>query len=98
MGDVLNNIILAQKQEIKSQLTKNLIERDLETHLRKALTSSLIKVITGPRRAGKSVLALQCLMETNFGYINFEDNMIPQGIDTDELINAIDHIYGNPKI
>ncbi|WP_257721530.1 hypothetical protein [Pyrococcus kukulkanii] len=38
--------------------------------LRKYLHTDLIKVITGPRRTGKSSLAVRTLKE-NFGYVKF---------------------------
>ena len=45
------------------------VEREVEK-LRKYLHTDLIKVITGPRRTGKSFLAVRTLKE-NFGYVKF---------------------------
>jgi len=40
------------------------------------LASGLIKLITGPRRAGKSVFALRMLSDKNFAYLNFDDELL----------------------
>lgn len=43
---------------------------------KESLKNDLIKVIIGPRRAGKSVFALQMLKDTNFAYLNFDDERL----------------------
>lgn len=98
MNNVIYNALLHQRQEIHNLTSKYSITRHLESNLRTALQSNLIKVITGPRRAGKSLLALRCLKDTHFGYVNFEDNTLPINVDTDQLIESIDSIYEKPKI
>ncbi|HCU24551.1 MAG TPA: hypothetical protein DF383_05995, partial [Deltaproteobacteria bacterium] len=63
--------------------------------LAKALSTSLIKVITGPRRAGKSTLAFQALADKNFAYLNFEDEALRDGkIAGDDLIEELRKVYG----
>ncbi|MBM4352941.1 MAG: ATP-binding protein [Deltaproteobacteria bacterium] len=57
------------------------------------LPTDLIKVITGPRRAGKSVFAFQLLADTPFAYLNFDDEKLVSVSDYDELLAALFHVY-----
>ena len=98
MNNAIYNSLVSQRQEISTLTSKYLVTRGLESKLRSALSSDLIKVITGPRRAGKSLLALQCLKGSHFGYVNFEDNTLPVELDTDELLKNIDDVFQFPKI
>ncbi len=59
------------------------------------LGTSLVKLITGPRRAGKSVLALQLLKDHHFAYLNFDDDLLLKNFDEDAVIQAMQGIYGN---
>jgi uncharacterized protein len=62
------------------------------------LGSPLVKVIVGPRRAGKSTLALQALSGESFAYVNFEDEALLSCVtESDSLIEALNHIYESPK-
>ncbi len=63
------------------------------------MSNSLIKVIIGPRRAGKSFFSIYALSKGNkFGYINFDDEKLTQIEDYDELISSVNSVYGNPKV
>jgi hypothetical protein len=53
------------------------IERTKEKDALKLVSSDLIKVILGPRRAGKSVFALMLLKDQSFAYFNFDDESLP---------------------
>ena len=52
------------------------IPRELLAATLPVMDSRLIKVITGPRRAGKSVFAFQLLQGQEFGYVNFDDERL----------------------
>ena len=68
---MINEILIAQKQELDKKLKEAYIERT--ANLRK-LEAPLIKVIIGPRRAGKSFFAIHFLnKQEKFGYVNFDD-------------------------
>ncbi len=59
-----------------------------------------IKVVIGPRRAGKSVFALQMLKavgNTDFAYINFDDERLRPPLNLDDLLTAMVQIYGETK-
>lgn len=60
------------------------------------LESNLIKIIAGPRRAGKSVFALSMLKNKNFAYVNFDDEAL-MGIlkigNYDLLVDTLKEVY-----
>ncbi|MBN1674608.1 MAG: ATP-binding protein [Kiritimatiellae bacterium] len=60
--------------------------------------NDLSRVILGPRRCGKSSLAMHLTgAEASRGYVNFDDERLTGLQDTDGLIAAIDAVYGKPK-
>jgi hypothetical protein len=62
------------------------------------LNNPLIKVIIGPRRAGKSFFAIHFLKQQgNFGYVNFDDEKLLEVKNYDEIITALNSVYNNPK-
>ena len=92
---MIRDILSLQKREIELLLKERYIER---ANSKLDLSNSLIKVIIGPRRAGKSFFALHFLnKQKNFGYINFDDEKLTKIEDYDELISALNSVYGKPK-
>ena len=92
---MVKNILISQKQELDNKLKEPYIERKADL---KKLENPLIKVIVGPRRAGKSFFALQFLKKIgNFGYINFDDERLTELKDYDTIVEAMNTIYNNPK-
>ena len=61
------------------------------------LKSPLIKLITGPRRAGKSVFALLMLKGHNFAYLNFDDNQLLDRWDEELVEKTLDEVYPGYK-
>lgn len=98
MKDPLINLIGKQKEERDFILSRPKVPRDKTNLLKELLKSSLIKVITGPRRAGKSTMAFQALSDSKFGYFNFEDDLLPSKIDSDLLIDTLMQCYDNPDV
>ena len=96
----IKQILVDQKEELKDSLKgKKIIEREVLKEYRKFLGSSLIKVITGPRRSGKSVLCFQMFKNKAFAYVNFDDERLST-LETRELnliLQAIYEIYQKPK-
>lgn len=90
----MKEIVLGQKLERDELLAGAYIERDGLAEASQAMESGLIKVITGPRRAGKSVFALQMLRGRDFAYINFDDERLAGLGDFDELLKAMAQVYG----
>lgn len=63
------------------------------------LHADLATIITGPRRAGKSVFALLCAGQSNYARINFEDERL--NMKTEDLNTVLDAFYsikGQPEI
>ena len=90
----IKEILILQKREIETKLKEKYIER--EHNLK--LNNNLIKVITGPRRAGKSFFAIHFLSKQGkFGYVNFDDEKLVEIKDYDEIITAMNSVYDNPK-
>lgn len=86
--------IILQKREIESKLKEKYIERNQNLKL----NNNLIKVIVGPRRAGKSFFAIHFLnKQEKFGYVNFDDEKLIEAENYDEIITAINSVYDNPK-
>lgn len=93
---MLKDIVLLQKRELENRLQEIYIERKLSDRL--DLGNDLIKVITGPRRAGKSFYAAHLITQAgSYGYINFDDERLIAVEDYDEIIGAVKAVYGNPR-
>ena len=95
---MIRDILLMQKREIEKRRGEPFIERDALRRLKDMLSNDMVKVITGPRRAGKSFLGLNLLSDTgNFGYANFDDEKLIDIRDYDAIISAINSLYNNPQ-
>src|SRR5437870_2983884 len=90
----LNTTLEAHRRERDSALKRTRVPREALPSLIQALPSSLVKIITGPRRAGKSTLAFQALSGKRFAYLNFEDEALRGEISGDDLVEALDAVYG----
>ena len=92
---MLKGIIITQKSELERTLTENYIERDFEPF---TLENNLIKVVMGPRRAGKSFFCLHTLSrQGNFGYVNFDNEALLKLDDYQDLVSEIKQVYEDPK-
>ena len=90
---MIKNILLQQLEERNLLLSQAYISRiDLQTKT-EYLSTTLIKLITGPRRAGKSVLALQLLQNQNFAYLNFDDDLLLKHFNEDTVTLTLKEIY-----
>ncbi|HIJ88950.1 MAG TPA: AAA family ATPase [Desulfuromonadales bacterium] len=93
----MKNIILSQKLERDTLRQRVYVPRDGLEAARAAMQDGLIKVVIGPRRAGKSVFALQMLEQSEYAYINFDDERLAGLADFDELLMAIVQVYGDVR-
>ena len=96
---MLREIVLKQKKEKELLLLSSYIERAKISQVKKWIDVDLIKVITGPRRAGKSVFSLMLLKERPFMYFNFDNESLSfkKGFNYDELIKELHLAYGETK-
>jgi predicted AAA+ superfamily ATPase len=93
---MLRDVILTQKAELEKTLNETYVERDIEPF---SLEHNLIKVVMGPRRAGKSFFCLHTLnIQSKFGYVNFDNEALINIENYDDLIAEIKHAYLNPQV
>jgi len=92
---MIKDILIVQKEELETELKKLYIERKIGF---KKLENPLIKVIIGPRRAGKSFFAIHFLKKQgDFGYVNFDDERLTEIKDYDKIVEAMNSVYNTPK-
>src|SRR3989338_8400719 len=93
---MLTDIKYKQKELKEELLSFDYVERAKGRFAKKWLSSTLIKVVLGPRRAGKSIFSLMLLKDHPFMYFNFDDEVLASagGIDTDELMKGLHGLYG----
>jgi predicted AAA+ superfamily ATPase len=89
----VRDAIIQQKSEYERILKERYINRAVAVGGQK---SNLIKVITGPRRAGKSFFAVHHFTGAKTGYVNFDDERLAGSTDYDEIIAAVNFVYDNP--
>lgn len=94
---MLKNIIIQQKNEKAKLIAKSFIHREKIAEAKRNLSSDLIKVILGPRRAGKSVFSYLLLKDKDFAYLNFDDDNLRNINNSDEIIKYIFEVYKKPK-
>jgi predicted AAA+ superfamily ATPase len=93
----MKNIVLGHKAERDELLKTEYVQREGSQKARESLKNNLVKVIVGPRRAGKSVFAIQMLEGMDFAYLNFDDERLIGITDYDDLLKAIRQVYGETK-
>lgn len=89
----MNSIIAAQRRERDELLSRPYIIRKSRYDAESMLSNSFIKLITGPRRVGKSVYALQMLKGRNFAYLNFDDKQLLDKWDEDLVMSVLGEVY-----
>lgn len=89
----MKNVLLNQRKERDRLLANSYLPRQSAYDLEKILSSKLIKLITGPRRAGKSTQALLMLRGRNFAYLNFDDDMLLANWDEEKVMSMLDVVY-----
>lgn len=94
---MLKQLLLQHKKEKELLLSKPYILREKLNFAKKFLKTDLIKVITGPRRAGKSVFSILLLKNKNFAYLNFDDENLLRVKNTDEIVKGIFEVYSEPE-
>ena len=91
----MKTTILNQRAERDELLSRPYQQRHTKYDADELLQNPLIKLITGPRRVGKSVFALLMLQGMNFAYLNFDDNQLLEKWDEDLAMSALDDVYPN---
>lgn len=71
---MIRDVIQKQKTELEEKLREKYIRRET---LLNTDDSGLIKVIIGPRRAGKSFFGMHAVAGSgSFGFVNFDDERL----------------------
>jgi hypothetical protein len=92
---MIRDILLTQRRELEHRLQERYVERELDVQ---HPSHDLIRVVLGPRRAGKSFFAMRLVQSTgHFGYVNFDDERLTELDDYDALITALDGLYEQPR-
>lgn len=94
---MLKNTILEQKTQKEALLKEKYIPRYQTARLKKMLDNKLIKVVLGPRRAGKSFFATHTFKPDDAAYLNFDDENLLKVKNYNEIIQSALEVYGQTK-
>jgi predicted AAA+ superfamily ATPase len=89
----MKTIILNQRKERDELVSRPYLMRRNNQNIDLLLNSHLIKLITGPRRVGKSTQALLMLRDKNFAYLNFDNYSLLDAWDADLVMRMLDDVY-----
>lgn len=100
-GEVLESVLIEQREDFLAKDSG--IEREILGEIKGTINSSLISVITGLRRVGKSTLLLQIsrkYLKDDFFFVNFEDERFINFnvMDFDYLHETLTKLFGEKKI
>ncbi len=94
---MLREILIGQKKELEKLLNKPFIERMAAKNAKKFVANDLVKIVLGPRRAGKSIFSAHLLRDNKPAYANFDDENLVKVKNYDEITKQLHEIYGNKK-
>ena len=89
----MKTLILNQRKERDELLSRPYLTRRNSQDADTLLSSHLIKLITGPRRVGKSTQALLMLRNKNFAYLNFDSQPLLDAWDANLVMRMLDDVY-----
>ena len=89
----MKTIILNQRKERDELVSRPYLMRRNNQNVKVLLKSPLIKLITGPRRVGKSTQALLMLRNKNFAYLNFDNNSLLEAWNPELVMRMLDEVY-----
>ena len=91
--ETMKTILLNQRKERDELMSRPYLKRSIGQDVDLLLGSRLIKLITGPRRVGKSTQALLMLRDKNFAYLNFDNLALLDVWDADLVMRMLDDVY-----
>lgn len=89
----MKTIVLNQRKERDELLSRPYLTRRSNHDEDMLLNSHLIKLITGPRRVGKSTQALLMLRDKDFAYLNFDSQQLLDAWDANLVMRMLDDVY-----
>ncbi len=91
----VRDALVEQKRELDLRRQEPYIERTVEIHKG---DSRLIRMVIGPRRAGKSFFVTRHLMaQGTFGYVNFDDEELNNAEKIPDILTAAADLYAGSK-
>ena len=91
----VRDALLQQKRELDLRRQEPYIERTAEIHKG---NSRLVRIVIGPRRAGKSFFITRYLMEQGpFGYVNFDDEELNNAEKIPDILISVADLYPGAK-
>ena len=91
----VRDALLQQKQELDLRRQEQYVER---TVTMRDGDSRLIRIVIGPRRAGKSFFVTRYLMAQGpFGYVNFDDEELNDKEKIPDILTAAEELYAGSK-
>jgi len=94
---MIKNTVIQHKLEKEKLISKDYVLREKKANAQQLIESDLIKIITGPRRAGKSVSAFLMLKNKEFAYLNFDDENLLKTDNYDKILQALFEVYPGSK-
>lgn len=91
----MRKIIENQRKERNFLLSRSYVTRQTKYCASDLLQSKQIKLITGPRRVGKSTEALLLLRGRNFAYLNFDDQQLLDAWNENAVYETLQQVYPN---
>lgn len=89
----MKTTILNQRKERDELMSRPYLTRRNIQDANQLLNSQLIKLITGPRRVGKSTQALLMLRNKNFAYLNFDSQPLLDAWDANLVMRLLGDVY-----
>lgn len=89
----MKTILLNQRKERDELMSRPYQIRRSSYDMDMLLGNRLIKLITGPRRTGKSTQALLMLRDKNFAYLNFDNRELLGNWDANLVMRVLDDVY-----
>lgn len=90
----LHDILLIQQRELEAERANLFIPR---TSVKEVEAGGRVRVVVGPRRAGKSRYALSRTRSGHWGYANFDDERLCRLDNLDDVLGALDTLYEKPS-
>lgn len=91
----MKSAVLNQRKERDRLLAEPYLTRQTVYDFEALLQSPNIKLLTGPRRVGKSTQAILMLRGKNFAYLNFDDNELLKGWNEEQAEMLLNEVYPN---
>lgn len=95
-SDAIKRRLAEQELQVKKILQNDFVPRDVYPKWLEMISTGMIKAIIGPRRAGKTVLALMLLRDKNFYYTNFDDELLSRikAEDMGSVLELLHELFG----